>query len=123
MAAYAGATVAGLGSVGAGRRRALETNTTVVPVRVSDDLTIQVEAVTGGGEQDISAGDFAFETATQAIEQIATLLARTLDRVKPKKATIEFELDFSVESGQLTALFVKGSGSGTLKISLEWETP
>ena len=101
----------------------LELTTSVTSVRVSDDVTVQVPAITRpGGEQDISAREFAFETATRSIEQIAKLLAGTMERVNPKKATVEFELDFSIESGELTALFVKGSGSGTLKIRLEWES-
>ena len=99
----------------------MESSTTLIPVRVADNVVVQVQAVTAAGEQDISARSYAFESATKAIEEIAQLLTGTLERVNPKRATVEFELDFSVEAGQLTALFVKGSGSGTLKISLEWE--
>jgi hypothetical protein len=101
----------------------METDITILPVKLPNEVMVQVQASAPSGEVDISAHQYGFETAARAIEGIAEVLAGTLKRVKPQKASVEFELDFSVESGQLTALFVKGSGSGTLKITLEWESP
>jgi hypothetical protein len=43
--------------------------------------------------------------------------------VKPKKATVKFGMELAIESGQLTAVIVKGSGKGNLEITLEWEVP
>jgi hypothetical protein len=102
------------------REASMATNTTTVPAKLPNGVIVHVQAAGFGGEQDIAAHDYAFETATTAIEGVAEALAGTLKRVQPQKASVEFELDFSVEAGQLTALFVKGSGSGTLKITLEW---
>jgi hypothetical protein len=98
------------------------TTTTIVPVKLPNGVIVQVEAAhIGGGETDIAARDLAFETAAKAIEGIAGTLAATLQKVNPHKASVELQFDLSVESGQLTALFVKGSGKGTIKITLEWE--
>ena len=47
-------------------------------------------------------------------------MSEALARVKPDHATVEFGVDASVEAGGLTALIVKGTGSATLKITLEW---
>jgi hypothetical protein len=96
-------------------------DTVIVPVSLPSGIKILVQMPKVRGEEDISAVDLAFESAARAIEGIATTLANTLERVNPHRASVEFELDFSVESGQLTALFVKGSGSGSLKVTLEWE--
>jgi NTP-dependent ternary system trypsin peptidase co-occuring protein len=101
----------------------MDPETRIVAAQLPNGVVVQVQTVAARGEQDVAAHDFSFETVTKAIEGIVTALATTIQRVSPQKATVEFEVDFSVESGQLTALFVKGSGSGTLKISLEWDKP
>jgi hypothetical protein len=41
--------------------------------------------------------------------------------VRPDRGTVEFGIDVGVESGALTALVVKGTGTATLKVTLEWE--
>ena len=92
---------------------------TVVPVQLPNGTMVHVQAV-ARGEQDIALGVLTLDGVMRVIEGVAGELASTLERVKPRAASVEFELDFSVESGQLTGLFVKGSGSGTLKITLEW---
>jgi hypothetical protein len=44
---------------------------------------------------------------------------RLLEKVKPKKASVEFGLEVAVESGKLTTLLVKGASTANLKITLE----
>ena len=61
-----------------------------------------------------------FQGVTDAIENIAISMLTTLEKVRPKKASVEFGIEFALESGQLTALLVKGSGTSNLKITLEW---
>jgi len=94
--------------------------TTLLPVKLPNGATIQVRAAAVRGEQDIAARMLGFDSVMAAIEGIAGAMATALERAKPQKASVEFELDFSVEAGQLTALFVQASGGGTLRISLEW---
>ena len=99
----------------------MEEDTTIVPVKVSDRVTIMAEAISLSGEERAGVGDILdFERVTDAIEAIATSITGTFDKVKPKKASVEFSLKIGVESGKLTSLLVKGTGEGNLKITLEW---
>jgi hypothetical protein len=62
----------------------------------------------------------SFDGVTGSIEAIADKVTASLTRVRPDKATVEFGIDIGVETGGLTGLLAKGSGSATLKITLEW---
>jgi hypothetical protein len=97
--------------------------TQLVKVRVADDRVVSVETVILGGEQEIAGRIPSFDGVTDAVEGIAKALAGTLSRVSPSKAAVEFGLDVGLESGQLTALLVKGSGNASVKITLEWGPP
>lgn len=92
----------------------------VVKAKLTNGTTIRIEATDLGGEANVAHTVPSFEGVTEAIEGIAASLKGTLEHVKPRKTTLELGLDVAVESGQLTALLVKGSGSANLKITLEW---
>lgn len=93
----------------------------IVRAKLSDDTIVQIEARGAGGETDVSArGALQFDGVVKAVESIAASMSEALARVKPDRATVEFGVDASVEAGALTALIVKGTGSATLKITLEW---
>jgi len=98
----------------------MEERTEIMKVRLADGHLIQVEAAVVGGDQEIAGGIPSFEGVTEAIEGIAKALAGTLAKVTPTKAAVEFGLSIALESGKLTALFVKGSGNASVKITLEW---
>lgn len=53
----------------------------------------------------------------QAFQEIA------IQKARPKKVTVtvKFGMELAIESGQLTAVIVKGSGKANLEITLEWE--
>ena len=90
-------------------------------LKLSNGTEIKVEAINLGGETRAGVGDVLdFEEVTDAIEGIATSITTTLNKVKPKKASVEFGVKIGVESGKLTTLLVKGSGEANLKITLEW---
>lgn len=57
----------------------------------------------------------------QTIEGFAETLQQSLSKLKPQKATVEFGIEIGAESGQLTTLIVKGTGSANLKVTLERE--
>jgi Trypsin-co-occurring domain 1 len=40
--------------------------------------------------------------------------------VQPDKISVKVGIEVAVESGQLTALIVKGSGKANLEITMEW---
>jgi hypothetical protein len=85
--------------------------------------TMQVEVrKSADREQDVKIGDvLSFEGVANSVEAIATSISGVLQRVSPKRASVEFGVDVGVESGALTAMLVKGTGTATLKITLEWE--
>ena len=99
----------------------MEEQTEIVPLKVSDTVTIMAEATSLGGEERVGVGEILdFEGVTDAIEAIATSITGTLNKVKPKKASVEFSLKVGVESGKLTSLLTQATGEGNLKITLEW---
>jgi hypothetical protein len=96
----------------------------VVPAKVGDTailVEVRGEAPAIDPEQDVSMRIPSFSGVVDAIKSITGELSTMLDELAPNKASIELGVDVGVESGQLTALLVKGSGNATLKITLEWE--
>jgi hypothetical protein len=94
----------------------------VVKADLGDGRLIQVEVqTTGDPERDVGIRDvLSFEGVVDTIEALTENLMRALRRARPDKATLEFGIDIGVEAGALTALVVKGTGTATVKITLEW---
>jgi hypothetical protein len=92
----------------------------VIPVQVKENVTVLIEARAISGEQEVSTTLFDFQGVADTIEAITESLAATIQKVQPKKATVEFGVEVAVKSGKLTALIVEGEGKGNLKITLEW---
>ncbi len=101
----------------------MELPTKLIPVELSDGTVVRVEA-TLIGEQRVAFQSRAFKEITTIIKAIARELAGTLHEVKqdaaPDKVSVKLGLEVAVESGQLTALIVKGAGKANLEISMEW---
>jgi hypothetical protein len=95
---------------------------TMVPVQIEGGPVILVEARSLGGEEQVGAKLPRFEDVTEAVEGIAAAFSETMARIQPKKASVEFGVEVGLESGQLTALLVKGTGKANLKITLQWES-
>jgi hypothetical protein len=64
--------------------------------------------------------EFPIDQLTAPIESICSVVRRAIEKLTPNKATVEFGIEVAVESGKLTSLLVKGSGTANLKITLEW---
>ena len=100
--------------------------TTSFPIVGSDGkqlFRIEVEArETADAREQVSVLGSGFSEAELkgAIETVARVVGDVLAKVAPTKATAEFGIELGIESGQLTALIVKGSGKANLKIALEW---
>lgn len=99
----------------------MEARTKVIPLKLSDNMTILVEARTLGGEEDVSSKFLSFKPVTDAIEAIATQVDATVSKIKPNKVSIEFGLEVTVKSGELLTLLVSGEKKGNVKITMEWE--
>ena len=83
-----------------------------------------LEVVHRGGRQEVgSLGSLPFEQVTDLIGEIANQIGKTLEKAKPKKASVELGIEFGIKDGALVALIARGSGKANLKISLEWERP
>jgi hypothetical protein len=98
----------------------MSTRQELIPVKLANGTQIRVAATMLGGEEDVAFKLLSFDEVTNTIEGIADSLNAALQKVKPKKASVEFGLEVAVESGKLTSLLVNGSGTATLKITLEW---
>lgn len=99
----------------------MDNKTRIIKATLADGTELNVEAVSIGGDQDIAAvGMPSFEGVTHAIEQVSQSVIDALKNVRPRKATIAFGMEVAIESGKLTAFLVKGSGTASLNITLEW---
>lgn len=98
----------------------METRTEIIKVQLTNGAPLHVEVTALGGEEEVAFTLPSFQAVTDAIEGIADAVVTTLQKVKPKKASVEFGLEAALEAGQLTALLVKGTGSSNLKVTLEW---
>lgn len=94
--------------------------TEIVPMTLDNGTTISIEATLLGGEEDVALTTFSFQEVTHALEAIAASLTKSLSRIKPQRASVELGVSFGIESGVLTAILVKGTGTANLKITLEW---
>ena len=94
--------------------------TEITPTRLPNGATLYIETPVLGGEEEVGISLPEFNEVTHVLEGIAESVVTTLKKVKPRKATIEFGLAMALESGHLTALLVKGSGTSNLKVTLEW---
>lgn len=101
----------------------MDSQTKIIPVELSDGTLIKIEA-TPIGEQRVSYQSRPFKEATATIRSIAYEIASTLQSVKediqPDKVSIKLGLEVAIESGQLTALIVKGSSKANFEITIEW---
>jgi len=94
--------------------------TEIVKAELGNGVIIRIEATSLGGEERIAYGIPSFKEVTDAVEGIAHAVVTTLKKVKPQQARVEFGVEIGIESGQLTALLVKGTGTANLKIIMQW---
>lgn len=98
-----------------------ESRSNTVPVQLPNGAVVKVE-VASTGKEDVGFDVKQFQPVADAIEGVVQMIAAPIQKVKPKKASVKFGMELAIESGQLTAVIVKGSGKGNLEILLEWET-
>ena len=97
-----------------------ESRSDTVPVQLPNGAIVKVE-VTKTGREDVSFDPKQFQPIADAIEGVVQMIAAPVQKAKPKKATVKFGMELAIESGQLAAVIVKGSGKANLEITLEWE--
>jgi hypothetical protein len=94
--------------------------TEIVKAELDNSTIIRIEATSLGGEERVAYSILSFKEVTDAVEGIAHAMVTSLKKVKPQQASVEFGLEIGVESGKLTTLLVKGTGTANLKITLQW---
>jgi Trypsin-co-occurring domain 1 len=57
---------------------------------------------------------------TSSIEHVSRDVLDAVRRAGPQKATVELGFGLAIESGQVVALFGKGRGETSIKVTLEW---
>ena len=92
-----------------------------VDVKLSDGSIIKMEYSSSGREQVGTKNLINFQEVFQTVQSLATDVKGIVKKAKAKKTTVEFGVELSAESGQLTALILKGSGTANLKFTFEWE--
>lgn len=103
--------------------RGISTQTKVVKVQIDKETAIFVEARVVPGEGEVSGRMQRFEQVAGAIEKVTGMLTKAWEKAGPSRASVELNLEFAWEAGELLAMFVQGSTSTSLKIKLEWEKP
>lgn len=98
----------------------MEARTEIVKTELANGITINIQATSLGGEEEVAFTLPSFKPVTDSIEAIAESVYMTLQKIKPQKAQVEFGFEIALEAGQLSALLVKGSSTSNLKITLEW---
>ncbi len=97
-----------------------ESRRNTVPVQLPNGAIVKFE-VTQTGREDVSFDPKQFQPVADAIEGVVQMIAEPLNKVRPKKASVKFGMELAIESGQLSAVIVKGSGKANREIMLEWE--
>ncbi len=90
-----------------------------IPVKLPNGAIIKLE-ISDFGREDVSFDLMSFDDIAPALEGITSAIKGTIEKAKPKKASVKFGIETSIESGKLTAAIVKGSGKANLEITLEW---
>ena len=101
----------------------MESRTETISMQLEDDIEVKVQASVLGGEVNVLDLEkvLPFKEVADAIEGIAGAVLATMQRVQPDRASVEFGVEVGIETGGVTALLVKGTGTGNLQITLEWD--
>jgi len=104
----------------------MEQRTENVRIQLASGKSIWAEVSSvGPREQDVVfegvAEALSLDAVRDGIIDLANLTLDAIKQVSPTRAAVEFGLELALESGKLTALWVKGSGKANLKVTLEWQ--
>ena len=94
----------------------------VVKSDLGDGFVVLIEARREGAQEaDVSVRDLlSFQGVEESIVAVSSRVVAALQRVAPRSASVEFGIDVTLESGALTGMLAKGSGTATLKVTLNW---
>jgi hypothetical protein len=87
-----------------------------------EDRKVYIEVVSRGVKEEVGLLEsIPFDQIKDILSEIAVGIGDTLDKIKPKKASVELGISFGLETGKLVALIARGTTDVNLKLKLEWE--
>jgi Trypsin-co-occurring domain 1 len=90
-------------------------------VKLDDGGTMVIAVEQVGSTLVADTGIMAkLSTITSSIEHVSRDVLDAVRRAGPSKATVELGFGLAVEAGQVVALFGKGKGEASIKVTLEW---
>ncbi|MBY5445790.1 hypothetical protein HFO93_20355 [Rhizobium leguminosarum] len=92
----------------------------IVPILLEDGKRILLD-VEQLRETNVSFAGITTEQMLEPIISLSKQIAKIAQALEPEEVSIEFGVSFSAESNALTALIVKGSANGNMKINLKWK--
>jgi len=104
--------------------------TKLIPVRTPNGETVVMSVVDldgtapdgrRAGEQQVAAAMPNLSDALKAVDDFTAGLRSALKGVAPDHTTVEFSINFAVQAGKVTALFMDGSAEGAVTVTLEWD--
>ena len=103
----------------------MDGNGDVADVEVTLDGTrLYVEAIAAGGEQEVGNEVVqSLQTALDSIKAIGHRVAEAARAIEPDRFSVQLGFSFKLEQGVLVAILVKGSGTASLTVNLEWDRP
>ena len=93
-----------------------------IKIALKDGSFIRAEVASFGDNEDVGLAGVSFEGVGKSLKAIAEEIGEVLADIKPSRASVEFGLEIGMESGQLISVLVKGTGSATLKVTLDWDS-
>ncbi|MEV6104312.1 CU044_2847 family protein [Streptomyces sp. NPDC051940] len=82
----------------------------------------QLDAAAPGGPQDVGLDRLlSFAPVSDALQGVGSVIAGSMEKIKPSRATVEFGLELGVKGGSLVSVFVDSGSKASLRITLEWE--
>ena len=101
-----------------------EAEASSVTVRLPSGTLMKIQVADGSaGDGMASVGlrdAFDLSSALDTLSELGAITVDKLKAAKPTKATVEFRLGFTLESGRLTSMIVGGKGDASLTVTLEW---
>jgi hypothetical protein len=85
-------------------------------------VRLYVEAKDTGGEAEVGFSVVeGLAQVTDAIGAVAGQVADALEKVAPRKFSVELGFEIKAESSGLVALLARSGGTATIKVTMEWE--
>jgi len=92
-----------------------------INVLLEDGTSIQIESMRPVRQQVSTTSSKSISKVMHTVTALAKEMKSSFELTNSRKTIIEIGLDITLESGDLTALIVKGSSTANFKITFEWE--